>query len=195
MGAAVLSDVLDATIRDPEQVARAMKTEVLATLPSVKTWRGRLGQVQTGKQRPGAGQERRERNQAISCYEEAIRTLRNSILLTDFDRSVRSMLVTSATPSEGKSTAAVHLAVAHAEQNHKTLLIDGDLRRPSVHRRFNIAGTTGLSQRSGFGSELEGSSLHTDRPSHISPSYRQVRLPAGPPILLDEAMTDLLDEA
>ncbi|MCW5983193.1 MAG: polysaccharide biosynthesis tyrosine autokinase [Bryobacteraceae bacterium] len=194
VGAAVVTDMLDATIRDPEQVARSMKAEVLGSLPSVKTWRGRLGQVRTGGNALALIKTSENGSQAISCYEEAIRTLRNSILLTDFDRSVRSMLVTSATPAEGKSTAAVHLAVAHAEQNHRTLLIDGDLRRPSVHRRFNIAGATGLSNV--LVSEANWRDvLYT--PAEL-PMLSV--LPAGPPSrrasdLIGQGMADLLDEA
>jgi capsular exopolysaccharide synthesis family protein len=82
---------------------------------------------------------------SMNSFEEAVRTLRNSILLMDFDRRIRSLLVTSSAPSEGKSTAAAHLAMAHAQQGRRTLLIDGDLRRPSIHRRFGIASTAGLS--------------------------------------------------
>ena len=81
----------------------------------------------------------------LSGYDEAIRTLRNSILLADFDRRLRSMMVTSASPAEGKSTIAAHLVVAHAQHGRRTLLIDGDLRRPSVHRRFDIPNARGLS--------------------------------------------------
>jgi capsular exopolysaccharide synthesis family protein len=77
-------------------------------------------------------------------YDEAIRTLRNSILLADFDRRLRSLLITSASPGEGKTTIAVRLAMAHAEQHHRTLLIDADLRRPSVHRKLNLTTTHGL---------------------------------------------------
>jgi capsular exopolysaccharide synthesis family protein len=84
-------------------------------------------------------------NQALSNYEEAIRTLRNSILLTDFDRQLKSVLMTSASPSEGKSTVAAHLAATHAQQHKRTLLIDGDLRRPSVHRLFQVPNSVGLS--------------------------------------------------
>jgi capsular exopolysaccharide synthesis family protein len=82
---------------------------------------------------------------ALSTYEEAIRTLRNSILLTDFDRRLRSILLTSASPSEGKSTVAAHLAATHAGQGKRTLLIDGDLRRPSVHRLYQVPNSVGLS--------------------------------------------------
>src|SRR5262249_39230500 len=67
-----------------------------------------------------------------------------SILLSDFDRRLRSVLITSASPAEGKTTVAAHLAAAHAEQHHKTLLIDCDLRRPSLHRLFNLSPDTGL---------------------------------------------------
>ena len=86
-------------------------------------------------------------DQALSNYEEAIRTLRNSILLTDFDRRLRSVLLTSASPSEGKSTVAAHLAATHASQHKRTLLIDGDLRRPSVHRLYPGAQQRGPVER------------------------------------------------
>jgi len=86
-----------------------------------------------------------EGDQALTNYEEAIRTLRNSILLTDFDRRLRSVLLTSASPSEGKSTVAAHLAATHASQHKRTLLIDGDLRRPSVHRLYQVPNSVGLS--------------------------------------------------
>jgi capsular exopolysaccharide synthesis family protein len=150
VGAAVLGDVLDNTVRDPEQVARVLKAEVIGSLPVVKNWKGRLGLaagVASGNGDGHALVPRREvADHALTGYDEAIRTLRNSILLTDFDRRLRSVLVTSASPGEGKSTIAAHLALTHAQQRHKTLLIDGDLRRPSVHRRFGIPGSSvGLS--------------------------------------------------
>lgn len=146
VGAAVVSDALDNTVRDPEQVTRVLRTEVIGTLPVVKPWRGRLGPaVANGNGSGRALVVAGSRAEALTGYDEAIRTLRNSILLTDFDRRLRSVLVTSASPGEGKSTIAGHLAVAHAEQGHRTLLIDGDLRRPSVHRRFGIPSAVGLS--------------------------------------------------
>jgi polysaccharide biosynthesis transport protein len=79
-----------------------------------------------------------------SGFRESVRTLRNSILLGNLDQRYRSLLVTSAAPAEGKTTTAAHLAAAHAEQGQRTLLIDGDLRRPSVHRSFKIPGVVGL---------------------------------------------------
>ncbi|MEO8050022.1 MAG: polysaccharide biosynthesis tyrosine autokinase [Acidobacteriota bacterium] len=179
VAAAVVNDVLDNTVRDPDQVTRLMKAEVIGSLPAVKDWRRRLSPinahqsgfhangvhtngVQTngipsngllnGASLNGHGKGRKNLEvvadggyEALSTYEEAIRTLRNSILLTDFDRRLRSILLTSASPSEGKSTVAAHLAATHAGQGKRTLLIDGDLRRPSVHRLYQVPNSVGLS--------------------------------------------------
>ncbi len=161
VGIAVVSDVLDNTIRDPDQVTRLMKTEVIGSLPAVKDWRRRLSPINAHTSAGllsgphlngnGAGVKNlavvvgESGYQALSTYEEAIRTLRNSILLTDFDRRLRSILLTSASPSEGKSTVAAHLAATHAGQGKRTLLIDGDLRRPSVHRLYQLPNSVGLS--------------------------------------------------
>src|SRR5207253_9778310 len=116
------------------------------SLPQVKTWRGQLATVSSnGSSSGGVLPPGDSGSRSLSTYEEAIRTLRNSILLTDFDRQFRTLLVTSASPSEGKSTIAIHLAVAHAQQHRRTLVIDGDLRRPSVHKRFGMTNSIGLS--------------------------------------------------
>jgi len=81
---------------------------------------------------------------SVDSFEEAVRTLRNSILLHNFSRRIHTLMVTSASPSEGKTTTAVHLALAHAEQKHKTLLIDGDLRRPGVQDKLRFSADEGL---------------------------------------------------
>jgi capsular exopolysaccharide synthesis family protein len=157
VGAAVLNDVLDTTVRDPDQVSRLMNADVIGSLPAVKTWRRHLSPIQgvhvtngvhlngNGNGTAALARVHAESEQALSNYEEAIRTLRNSILLTDFDRRLRSVLLTSASPSEGKSTVAAHLAATHASQHKRTLLIDGDLRRPSVHRLYQVPNSVGLS--------------------------------------------------
>ena len=162
VGAAVLNDVLDTTVRDPDQVSRLMNADVIGSLPAVKTWRRHLSPIQGVHVTNGhvhangngngvvlsngaLARANGETEQALSNYEEAIRTLRNSILLTDFDRRLRSVLLTSASPSEGKSTVAAHLAATHASQHKRTLLIDGDLRRPSVHRLYQVPNSVGLS--------------------------------------------------
>ena len=147
VGAAVLSDTLDTTLRDTEQVTRVVKAEVLGGLPLVKTWKGRLAlSAPDSEQLPGstAMVRRHTDDRLLTGFEEAIRTLRNTILLSNFDRPIRSLMVTSATPGEGKSTVSVHLAMAHAQQSHKTLLIDCDLRRPSLDRKLGMTPESGL---------------------------------------------------
>src|SRR5260370_23318609 len=145
-GAAVISDAMDNTIRDPEQGMRTLKTQVVGSLPQVKTWRTQPANVSMNGSSNGAAIPHGDAgHRSLSTYEEAIRTLRNSILLTEFDRRFRTLLVTSAAPSEGKSTIAIHLPVAHAQQHRRTLVIDGDLRRPGTHKRFGLQNALGLS--------------------------------------------------
>ncbi len=144
IGGALLTDVLDNTITDPEQAARVLNTDIVGGLPAIKLRDSRTA----GQINAPAGSLVKFGDSApdkISTYEEAIRTLRNSILLSDFDRRMRSLLITSASPGEGKTTTAVHLAISHSQQHKKTLLIDADLRRPSVHKKMQIAFTSGLS--------------------------------------------------
>jgi len=149
VGFAVLTDLLDSSVRDPEQVHTLFQTDVLGSLPMVKNWR--RGLVSTVSGEPGTTALVRSEGTAVAPpdrtvtgFEEAVRTLRNSILLGSFDRRLRSLMVTSATPAEGKTTTAVHLAIAHAQQKHKTLLIDCDLRRPGVHSKLGINPELGL---------------------------------------------------
>ena len=119
VGAAIIADVLDNTVRDPEQIQKGLKTIVLGSLPTVKSWRGRLLPVAINGQISGreALAKHAAVNSQTSAFEEAVRTLRDSILLSDAHRRPRSLLMTSAVPREGKTTTSVHLAVAHSLQN------------------------------------------------------------------------------
>lgn len=148
VGGAILSDTLDTTIRDTEQVTRIAKAEVIGGLPQVKRWKNGPALIRRGApiESTDARTRRPEDERMLRSFEEAVGTLRNSILLGSFDRQIKSLLVTSATPGEGKSTVAVYLAMAHAQQRHKTLLIDCDLRRPSIGRKLELESEGGLSK-------------------------------------------------
>ncbi len=76
---------------------------------------------------------------------EAYRTLRTNVEFAAVDTPVRTLLVTSAIPGEGKTTTAANLAVVFAQAGRRTLLIDADFRRPGVHRIFNLPNAQGLS--------------------------------------------------
>lgn len=79
-----------------------------------------------------------------SQFAEAFRALRTSLLLSVAGREPKTILLTSATPSEGKTTASLNLAAVLAQRDVRVLLIDADLRRPTVHHRFGLNGKVGL---------------------------------------------------
>ncbi|MDD7305127.1 MAG: CpsD/CapB family tyrosine-protein kinase [Peptoniphilaceae bacterium] len=79
-----------------------------------------------------------------SAYEEAIRTLRTNIQFSDVDKKIKKILITSSVPNEGKTTVSVNLAKSFAKNNFKVLLIDSDLRNPSVNKELKIENNVGL---------------------------------------------------
>ncbi len=79
-----------------------------------------------------------------SQFSEAFRALRTSLLLSVAGGEPQVILLTSATPSEGKTTVSINLACVLAQRNVRVLIIDADLRRPTVHHRFGLNGKVGL---------------------------------------------------
>src|SRR6202008_3682603 len=74
---------------------------------------------------------------------EAYRHLRTSVLLSTAGRPPKTLVVTSCDPGEGKTTNSINLAMTLAQTGSRVLIIDGDMRRPSVHGAFGIENRTG----------------------------------------------------
>jgi len=81
-----------------------------------------------------------------SIESEAYRMLRTNIQYSSFDKQLKIILITSAEAEEGKSTVAGNLALSFSESNKSVILIDCDLRRPSIHKKFKISNVIGLSE-------------------------------------------------
>jgi capsular exopolysaccharide synthesis family protein len=198
VGAALLYDTLDTTLRDPKEASRFLGTDVIGTMPvdrlaaqlpkSAATVPAAAIVAQTARNEKRKGYYR-----STSDFEESVRTIRNTILLSDFEGRLRSIMLTSAGPGEGKSTIAAHLAIANADRGKKTLLIDGDLRRPSIHAKF------GLTPREGLSNVLTGELPWQDVIVPVEGRPNLSILPAGPGShraadLMGPRLATLLDE-
>ncbi len=147
IGVTLLSDSMDSTVRDPEMVSAVMGSEVLGMLPKVRGAAGSL--VPTMLLESGANSRALVRSADVAQrpainYLESVKTLHASLVLADVEQRIRSMMVTSAAPAEGKSTVATAIAISHAGKGKRVLLIDGDLRRPSLADKLKISSRQGL---------------------------------------------------
>lgn len=76
---------------------------------------------------------------------EAYRTLRTNIQFSSLDKKVKKVVITSSAPGEGKTTTALNLSITLAQNGHKTLLLDCDMRKPSIHKKLKISNLYGIS--------------------------------------------------
>lgn len=81
-----------------------------------------------------------------SVVSEAYRTLRTNIQYSSFDKKIKTIVVTSAEAAEGKSTVSGNLALACSQNENKVIIIDCDLRKPSIHKKFKVSNLLGLSE-------------------------------------------------
>lgn len=152
--AALLLERLNSTVKTADDVEEKLGLPTLAIVPLLE-----------GDAAAQAG--RHYLDFPSSVFAESIRTARTSILLSAIDASSKILLVTSSVPSEGKTSFAVSLALAHA-QAKKTILIEADLRRPSISKQLGLdstkPGLTSLFSGEASAAEciqrVEGSSLY-----------------------------------
>ena len=84
-------------------------------------------------------------NKPKSSVSEAIKTIRANLQFSNIDETVNSILVTSSSPSEGKSFVTANLAIAFAQAGSRVLIVDCDMRRGRQHKIFNVSNEKGLS--------------------------------------------------
>ena len=129
---AFLTEQLDESIKDPEAVYQILGLSTLGTIGRMTAGRGEEFQSLAGLTHPR------------SSYAEAYRTLRSNIDFSSVDEPLKSILVTSAAPAEGKTVTAANLAVVFAQAGRPVLLVDADLRKPGLHRMFKLPNAEGL---------------------------------------------------
>ncbi|PXW92017.1 capsular exopolysaccharide synthesis family protein [Streptohalobacillus salinus] len=129
-----------------------------------------------------------------SPISEQYRTIRTNLQFASVDGELKTMLVTSAGPAEGKSSTVANLALVFAQQEKKVLLVDADLRKPTVHYTFRIDNRIGLS------SVLVGDMVLAEATTKSEESTLDI-LPSGPippnpsELLGSKAMQKLIHEA
>ncbi len=180
IGLALLREYMDNTVKSPDDVEALSRLPSLAVVPTFSESSGDRSRVKLLLGDASNGHEKRielvAQHLPKSQMSEAFRALRTALLLSQADHPPQVILVTSALPREGKTTAAANLAVTLAQLGDRTLLIDADLRKPGVGRLLNLAG----GKYAGLSSYLAGvSSLELVTIQHpVIPNLSAI--PTGP---------------
>ncbi|MBI5713666.1 MAG: polysaccharide biosynthesis tyrosine autokinase [Chloroflexi bacterium] len=130
VGIVFLIEYLDDSIRSPEQIHQLLQAPVVAAIAKMSTDSLRNGPIASVEPR--------------SPVTEAFRGLRTSLQFTGVDKPIKTIIVTSAGASEGKSTVTANLAIVMAQAGMRVVLLDADLRRPTVHKTFSRPNRNGL---------------------------------------------------
>jgi succinoglycan biosynthesis transport protein ExoP len=129
IGAAVLRETLDTSVKDPEQVQREYGVPTLGAISYDPDAPKRPLIVQADPHSPRA---------------EAFRQLRTNLQFVNIDEAPRSIVVTSSVPNEGKTTTATNLAIVLAQSGLRVIIVEADLRRPRIAQYLSIEGAVGL---------------------------------------------------
>lgn len=129
-----------------------------------------------------------------SPISEQYRTIRTNIQFSAVDSTIRSLMVTSSGPGEGKSTTVANLAIVFAQQEKKVLLIDADMRKPTVHYTFQLHNNVGLTNVLTKQAELSKAINKTEQENLFVLTSGPI--PPNPAELLgSKSMEEMLEEA
>ena len=134
IGTCFFLDYMDTTIKGEADVRSYLKSPVIGGVPAAdkEAGEGEFGDL-FALENPR------------SHFAESFRTARTALAFSTTDAPLRSIVVTSTMPAEGKSLTAINLALAHAQTGKKTLLLDTDMRKPRLDKVFNLSGERGMS--------------------------------------------------
>jgi tyrosine-protein kinase Etk/Wzc len=152
VGTGVVVDGMNSSIRRREDVERVLQIPGLAVIPQFASVNGASRMARALPGRAGSG-KRVDRalglvtvSDSMSSGAEAYRTLRTNLIFSQAVQKLRTLVVTSAAPGEGKTTTAGNLAVSFAQQGMRVLIVDCDLRRSRLHKMFSISREPGLTE-------------------------------------------------
>ena len=145
IGLALLREQLDNTVKGQVDVEQRLGQTFLGLIPSITQQASK-----TQRKRRGASGISRERDLFVrdnpkSQVAECCRSIRTNLSFISPDKQIRSLLVTSAAPQDGKTTAAVSMGIVMAESGSRVVLVDTDMRRPRLHRVFGVSSEVGVS--------------------------------------------------
>jgi capsular exopolysaccharide synthesis family protein len=150
-GAALLIERLDNVFHSPDELKDRTKLPLLGVIPYCKQLKqmtpvATMAELMPSEESPTSQRNRRKPQwYQASPFLESFRSLHTNIRFLGSDTPIHSIVISSATPADGKSTVAVHLAQAAAAMGQRVLLVDADLRRPQVHNILGLENQVGLS--------------------------------------------------
>ncbi len=199
VGLAFLLEGIDNTVRTPEQAQAISALPSLGMIPlgsknGIETSAKRLSVASSSVVSSKEAVELVSQSRPHSQMAESYRALRTSLLLTSLGAPPKVILITSALPQEGKTTTSINTAIVLAQKGTRVLLIDADLRRPSIHK------TLGMGPRTGLSNVLTGSATLQQATVRSTLLPALFVLPAGTPppnpaeLLASTNMKDVLEE-